>query len=144
VTVVLALAALLLGSRLLPDEKGKSVAWRDFSAQVGPLTIRRADDRVFRERSKLAKYLSGAHPGRPLPAVDFSARQLLLVSSGPRSSTGYSVVVLSARERDGKITVRVRERSPRVGEDVQPRVTYPYRLISLPAGKDVYVDWVGR
>jgi hypothetical protein len=52
--------------------------------------------------------------------------------------------VLSARKRGARINVHVQERSPRLDEDVLPRVTYPYRLISLPAGKDVYVDWVGR
>ncbi len=89
-------------------------------------------------------YLKDARASRPAPAVDFSNRQLLLVSPGPRSATGYSVEVLSARERGGKITVRVQERTPPLGEQVQPHVTYPYRLISLPAGKDVYVDWLGR
>jgi hypothetical protein len=141
---VLALSALLLGVRLLPEGKGQAVAWRDLTSQVGPLTIVRSDHRLFRERAKLAKYLQGANASRPVPAVDFSARQLLLVSPGPRSSTGYSVEVVSARESGGTITVRVREISPRLGENVQARVTYPYRLISLPAGKDVYVDWLGR
>jgi hypothetical protein len=141
---VLALSAFLIGAHLLPKGKGDAVAWRDLSPQVGPLTIRRPDARVFRERSKLERFLRGAHRGRPLPPVDFSSRELLLVSPGPRSSTGYSVEVLSVRERGGKITVRVREKTPALGDNVQPGVTYPYRLISLPAGKDVYVDWVGR
>lgn len=141
---MLALSAFLLAVRLVPEGPGQAVAWRDLSSQVGPLTIVRSDHRVFRERSRLEKYLKGTGATRPVPAVDFSTRQLLLVSPGPRSSTGYSVEVLNARERGGKITVRVKERSPRLGENVRPRVTYPYRLISLPAGKDVYVDWVGR
>jgi hypothetical protein len=141
---VLALSAFLLAVRLLPEGKGQAVAWRDLTSQVGPLEIVHSDHRLFRERSRLEKYLKGVQAARPAPAVDFSARQLLLVSPGPRSSTGYSVEVLSARERGGTITVRVRERTPQLGENVQPRVTYPYRLISLPAGNDVYVDWLGR
>jgi hypothetical protein len=141
---VLALAALLLGVRLLPDDKGETVAWQDLTSQVGPLTIVHSDHRVFRDHAELADYLTEAKASRPAPAVNFSTRQLLLVSPGPRSSTGYSVEVLSAREDDGKIVVRVRERTPRLGEKVEPHVTYPYRLISLPAGKDVYVDWLGR
>jgi protease stability complex PrcB-like protein len=144
VTAVLALAAFLFAARLLPEEKAQAVAWRDLSSQVGTLTILRSEHRVFREQPKLAKYLEAAHAKRPAPPVDFSKRQLLLVSPGPRSGTGYSVEVLSAQERGERITVRVRERSPRLGEEVRPRVTYPYRLLSLPAGKDVYVDWAGR
>ena len=135
---------LLLGVRLLSEGAGKAVAWQDLTSQVGPLTIVRSDHRVFREQAKLVEYMTEAKASRPAPAVDFSTRQLLLVSPGPRSSTGYSVEVLSARERSGKITVRVRERTPRLGEQVEPHVTYPYRLISLPAGKDVSVDWLGR
>jgi hypothetical protein len=143
VTAVIALSAILLAVRLLPEGESHAIAWRDLSPQVGPLTIRRSDARVFRERSKMEKYLSGAHHG-PVPPVDFSTQQLLLVTPGPRSSTGYSVQVLSVRARGGTITVRIRERSPGLGDEVKARVTYPYRMISLPAGKDVYVDWVGR
>jgi PrcB C-terminal len=141
---VLALAAILLAVRLLHEEEGQAVAWRDLSSQIGPLTIVRSERRVFRKRSELTSYLRQARAQRPAPAIDFSARQLLIVSPGPRSSTGYSVEVLSARERGERIAVRVRERSPGLGADVRPRVTYPYRLISLPAGRDVYIDWVGR
>ncbi len=141
---MLTLATILLAVRLRPEEEGQAVAWRDLSSEVGPLTIVRPEHRVFRKRSKLERYLRGVRAERPTPAVDFSASQLLIVSPGPRSSTGYSVEVLSARKRGERITVRVRERSPRLGADVRPRVTYPFRLISLTAGPDVYVDWVGR
>ena len=106
--------------------------------------IVRSERRLFRQRPQLVRYLKDAKGKHPAPKVDFSTRQLLLVSPGPRSSTGYGVQVLSARERDGKITVRVRERAPRLGQRVAPHVTYPYRLLSLPAGKSVFVDWVGR
>jgi hypothetical protein len=141
---VVALSGFLLAVRLLPEGKGQAVAWQDLTSQVGPLTILGPVHRVFRERPKLERYLSSSGARGPAPAVDFSARQLLIVSPGPRSSTGYSVEVLSAREHGGRIDVRVRERAPGLGVNVQPRVTYPYRLISLPASKDVYVDWVGR
>lgn len=141
---MLALAALLLGLRLLPEENGKAVVWQDLTPKVGPLRIVRSERRVFRERTKLGEYLAEARASRAAPTVDFSARQLLLVSPGPRSSTGYSIEVLSARERGSNIVVRVRERTPPLGEDVEPHVTYPYRLISLPAGDDVHVDWAGR
>jgi hypothetical protein len=141
--VVLA-AALLLAARLLPDEKGDPVVWRDLSPQVGPLRVNASQHPLFRERSQLARYLRRAGARRAAPKIDFSRQQLVLVSPGPRSSTGYSVEVVSVREHDGKITVRVRERAPRLTEQVEARVTYPYRLLSLPAGDDVYVDWIGR
>jgi hypothetical protein len=121
---------------------GRSVTWSDLSAQVGPLTITRETKRVFRERKQLVEYLAAS--GGSTPAVDFERRQLLLVAPGPRSSTGYSLEVIGVRERDGTLTVTVRERTPDLGERVEPRVTYPYRLLSLPVGRDVYVDWRGR
>ena len=66
------------------------------------------------------------------------------MSPGPRSSTGYDLEVTDVRERDGKLTVTVHERTPTLEDPVEPRVTFPYRLVSLPAGKDVYVEWPGR
>jgi hypothetical protein len=76
--------------------------------------------------------------------VDFERRQVLLVSPGPRSSTGYAVRVDDVREKGDRIVVTVRERTPRLRDRVVARVTFPYRLLSLPADKDVYVDWKGR
>lgn len=141
---MVAVAALLLATRLLPQKKGHPVAWRDLTAQVGPLRIIRSQHRLFRERAKLADYLKQTRARTSVPNVDFSKRQLLLVSPGPRSSTGYEVRVLSVQERDGKLTVKVRERTPALQDHVAPHVTYPYRLLSLPAGEDVFVDWAGR
>ena len=127
---------------LWPEAKGSSVAWSDLSAEVGPLTITRETKRLFRERRPLTEYLA-ASGGRP-PAVDYERRQLLLVSPGPRSRTGYSIEVLEVRERDRKLTVTVRERAPGTEARIASRITFPYRLLSLPAGRDVYVDWRGR
>jgi hypothetical protein len=47
-------------------------------------------------------------------------------------------------ENDDGITVKVREKTPTLADHVEAEVTYPYRLLSLPAGKAVLVDWVGR
>jgi hypothetical protein len=144
VTAVVAVAGALLAVSLLPEGKGRPVAWRDLTMQVGPLTIADRERRLFRDREELDRYLAQAKARSAAPEIDFSRRQLLLVSPGPRSSTGYEVEVLSMSERGGEITVRVREQTPGLQDRVEARVTHPYRLLSLPAGPDVAVDWIGR
>ena len=141
-TAAVAFTVALVAYELWPEREGQPVTWSDLTAEVGPLTVTRETKRAFRERTSLAKYLTAA--GGRVPVVDLERRQLLLVSPGPRSSTGYSLEVLEVRKRDGSVTVTVRERTPELGERVEPRVTFPYRLLSLPAGRDVYVDWRGR
>ena len=125
---------------LLPHGKSRPVAWRDASSQVGPVLTSDLTRRLFRTPAQFKEFF-GSDAQAP---VDFSTRQLLLISPGPRSSTGYSVRILSVTERDDAITVKVRERTPGLGTRVDPHVTYPYQLITLPAGEDVFVDWVGR
>jgi protease stability complex PrcB-like protein len=139
-----ALVAVGIVVYLLPEAKSHPVAWRDLSGDVGPLPITHSERRLFRESEQLARYLRSVGAKSGPPKVDFSSRQLLLLSPGPRSSSGYAVDVLSVTEKDGKITVKVRERTPTLSDHVQPSVTYPYALLSLPAGADVYVDWIGR
>jgi len=124
-----------------PRSKSHPVEWRALT--VGPLVITFQERRLFRSRPQLTSFLARTSVDR-VPKVDFSTRQLLLVTTGPRSSSGYAIDVLGASEKEGKITVKVRERTPGLGTRVDPHVTYPYRLISLPAGEDVFVDWVGR
>ena len=140
----MAATGVLLAVSLLPAEKSRPLAWRDLTTQVGPMTIADREHRLFRNREDFDRYLAQARArGRP-PQIEFAQRQLLLVSPGPRSSTGYEVEVLSVSERDGEITVRVREQTPTLQDRVEARVTHPYRLLSLPAGRDVAVDWLGR
>ena len=141
-TAAVAFALVLLAYQLWPEGEGRRVAWQDLTAQTGPLTITRETKRLFQEESVFKKYVAGA--GGKAPAADFDRRQVLLVSPGPRSSTGYAVEILGVRERDGELTVTVRERTPSLNDRAEPRVTFPYRLLSLPAGRDVYVDWPGR
>jgi hypothetical protein len=133
----------VLASRVGSDEKSARVSWRDLSAQVGPIVLTGSQRRLFREPEQFARFLHRVE-AQSEPRIDFERRQLLLLSPGPRSSSGYSVEILRVSERSETITVRVREKAPGLADHVSPHVTYPYRLLSLPAGKDVYVDWIGR
>ncbi len=126
---------------------GRPVAWQDVTPKLGALPLPRPAGQVFETREELRTFFARVLPGRAprrLP-IDFRRREALLLSPGPRSSTGYDVVVERVREERGRIVVRVRERTPTLGERVAPRVTHPYRLITLPRSrKPVYIVWEGR
>ena len=69
----------------------------------------------------------------------------MLAAVGPRSSTGYAVHVVRITERRGRIDVLLREQTPSLGEGVIPRLTFPYRLIAIPAtSKPVHFRFEGR
>jgi hypothetical protein len=71
-------------------------------------------------------------------------RERILVSPGPRSSTGYRVEVVRVVEQRRQILLEVREATPRLGQRVQARVTYPYKLIEIPrTRKHVSLHWLG-
>lgn len=72
-------------------------------------------------------------------------RERILVSPGPRSSTGYAVEVVRVVEQRRQILLEVRELTPRLGQRVQARVTYPYKLIEIPrTRKHVALHWLGH
>jgi len=92
-------------------------------------------------------YLQHAMPGRriELPRIDFSRREAILVAAGPRSSTGYHLRILGVREVGSRIVVTVRERTPSLGQPVTAKVTYPFRLITVPrSDKHLRLKWLGR
>ena len=102
---------------------------------------------VFRDRASLVDVLERNNPGRPidLPAIDFSRQEVYLVAAGPRSSTGYDLRVVRVEEKGGRIVVVVHEQTPSLGDQVQARVTYPFRLIALPRSDEpVKLKWPGR
>lgn len=70
---------------------------------------------------------------------------MALLAVGPRSSTGYELRVVRVTEQEDRVTVVVRERTPGLEDRVQARLTFPYRLIAVPAGeKPVFFSLQGR
>jgi PrcB C-terminal len=125
----------------------RPVAYEDLTAGLRPAEFPRQIRQIFRSRSELVDYLEHAMPGRRLqvPRIDFARREAILLAAGPRSSTGYELRILSVRETGSRIIVRMRERAPSLGDAVTAKVTYPFRLISVPhSGKSLRLKWLGR
>jgi len=119
----------------------------DLTRQTGPLEFTHITRDLFRDREALLDVLQQNNPGRAiqLPSIDFRRREVYLVATGPRSSTGYVLEVLRVQDVGDHIVVVVHERTPSLGDAVQARVTYPFRLIALPrSDKPVNLKWPGR
>lgn len=102
---------------------------------------------MYHSRAALQGLLDATMPGRAptVPPLDFSRDEVVVVSLGPRSSSGYSLRVVSLLERRRGIYLTLRERTPALGEPVDPHVTYPYRALAIRrSAKPVYVKLQGR
>jgi hypothetical protein len=128
-------------------EASRVVPYTDLTQQVGPLEFTRITISLCKDRAKLLEILERNNPGRKigLPPIDFGRRVAYLVAAGPRSSTGYHLRIVSVRDESGRVLIVVHEETPSLGEPVSARVTYPFRLITLPRGsKPVKLKWPGR
>jgi hypothetical protein len=80
-----------------------------------------------------------AHPFSRVTAA--AGEERVLITSGPRSSTGYALEVRRAVVERGRVSIIVRE----LDEPGRAGVTYPYRLLVFPKlDKPVHVHWEGR
>ena len=125
----------------------KPLAYRDLTTALAPLEPPAQTERRFSRSETLAKYVRSVRPGKPLrlPRVDFSRDEAVLVATGPRSSTGYALIVASADEQRGRVTIRFRERAPNPGDPQRARITYPYRLLVFrKLDKPVHIELQGR
>jgi hypothetical protein len=122
------------------------LAYEDLTAKVGGLEFTRITVDTAKSRKELREVLARNNPGAKirLPAVDYDTHETFLVAAGPRSSTGYALRVVRVYEHGDHVQVLVRERTPSLGDAVHARVTYPFRLISLPSHKPVHLKWLGR
>jgi hypothetical protein len=144
---VAALAGGVVWTQAVDPSGAKAVAWQDVTARMDGLLWPKSVTRSFWKRQQVVRYLARTFPRKPpaVPPFDFARRRLVLVAAGPRSSTGYAVEILGVTERRADIQVLARERTPSLRERVVPRLTSPYRLITIPAtSKRVYVQWQGR
>jgi hypothetical protein len=125
----------------------RELRWRDLNGELGRVEFTRKVTGVYHSRGPLERLLRATMPGRPprLPRVDWSHEEVVVVSLGPRSSSGYALRVRRVVERRRGIDVFLREQTPSLGEPVDPHVTYPYRAIALRrSGKPVFVKLQGR
>ena len=140
---VVTLLTLLTGCGSSP----RNVPYADLTRQTGQLDFTRITRDVFRNRAALLDVIERNNPGRTirLPDIDFERSEVYLVAAGPRSSSGYELQVLRVQDLGDHIVVVVHERTPSLGNAVQARVTYPFRLIALPrSSKPVKLKWPGR
>jgi len=145
---VLAIAGGVVWTQVYEPGGTKELAWHDVTAEVrGPAIWPKSVTRSFWRQRQVDRYLARIFPRRSprLPRIDYARDRLVLIAAGPRSSTGYRVEVLRATERRGDIHILARELTPTLAQRVQPRLTSPFRLITIPAtDKRVYVQWQGR
>jgi hypothetical protein len=123
------------------------VPYRDISSQLRGYEPPRLAREVFTSRAELAKYLRHTVPAghARMPRVDWAHREAILVASGPRSSTGYSLRVVSLYARGSRLALTVKERTPSLGEPVAAKVTYPFVLITVPrTDKSLLLHFQGR
>jgi hypothetical protein len=134
-------------THLWQESGARPLAYRDLTAALAPLEPPAQTERRFRRHDTLAAYVRGVRPGEPLrlPRIDFSREEAVFVATGPRSSTGYALDVVSAKEERGRLVIRFRERTPSLGEPQRARLTYPYRLLVFRnVHKPVYLELQGR
>jgi hypothetical protein len=127
--------------------EARPVSYVDLTRDAGQLEFTRITRGHFESRADLVEVLERHNPGRQikLPPIDFSQRSVYLVAAGPRSSTGYRLRIVEVRDEGDDIVVVVREETPSLGDPVAARVTYPFRLISLPrTDEPVKLKWLGR
>ena len=98
--------------------------------------------REFISRPQLAAWLH-SRGGTFVPRVAFPRWRVALISLGPRSTTAFSLRVLSVSQDDDRVIVRVARRNATLADPGRPKLTFPYRLITLPTtGKPIQVAWV--
>ncbi len=145
--VALVLLAGVIWTQVVQGRSEKHLAWQDVTARMGPVLWPKSVSRSFWRRRQVVRYLTRTFPQGPphVPAFDFARRRLILVAAGPRSSTGYGVKIVRITERRSTIDVLAHEVTPSLRSRTMPRLTSPYRLITIPAtSKRVYVQWQGR
>ena len=119
--------------------------WIDLTPEAGPLVFPHATTRELPGPKTFALYLRLHHVRRRVPPPDFEHRAVLVVAVGPRSSTGYSLRVLSVTEQRNRVVVKLREHTPTTSDPGSIRIVYPYRMITFPrTGKSTFVTIEGR
>ena len=145
--VALVAAGWLLYTQVWGAGGSHPVAWRDVTREMGTVEFTRRALGVYHSRGSFTRLLDATMAGRAPkpPKLNWDRDQIVVISLGPRSSTGYELVVDRVLERRRGIYVYAHEQTPALGEPVDARVTYVYRVLTMHGrAKPVYVKLRGR
>ena len=122
---------------------GGPLSVENVTSQVDSPRFAEAETRVFETGEETLRHLRSRDAGNVI--LERGDQRYVLIAVGPRSSTGYRLRLENAVEERGRILIEVRELTPGVSDRVDPRVTYPFLLLEIPAGdKPVRVELAGR
>ena len=126
----------LVYTKAIARDSGHPVPWRDLTARLGPVRWPRLTISILRDPEKLPKILAIVTPrGQPVPqppTIDFRHRIAIVYATGPRSSTGYDLRVARIVDEGDRISFHFHEITPTLNQHVTAKLTYPYRLITIP------------
>lgn len=125
----------------------RPLLWRDATAGLQRPFLNKPAAMLFDTRAELEAWLREAEPGREpaVPPIDFERSDAVLLTTGPRSSSGYAIEIVGVREERGRLVVRARERTPSLGDAVAARLDSPVALLVVPdRDKPLSVEWIGR
>jgi len=145
--VCIAAAGWIVYAHAWRDGGGKALPFRDATSQLRGIQPAREANRLFVNELEVFYYLRFADPGHvvQLPLIDFTRDEAVFVSTGPRSSTGYSIRVVSVVEERGRVVVTLQQRTPTLADPGHAIATYPYRLVVFrKVDKPVHIAWPGR
>jgi hypothetical protein len=145
--LALAIAGRLLYTQVWGMGGEHAVQWADLTHRMGTIEFTRRVQGVYHSRAAFERLLEATMPGRvpKLPPHDWARNQVVVIALGPRSSTGYSLQIERVVDRRRGIYVYAHERTPSLGEPVEARVTYVYRVLAMHGrAKPVYVKLRGR
>lgn len=90
---------------------------------------------IIKDRESLLKLYGQVNktrkPGFPIPNIDFSVETIVAVFMGEKNAGGYGVAVEEVKEKNGKLTVFIKETKPNPGDMVITVMTQPFCVIKI-------------
>ncbi len=87
---------------------------------------------LYSDEAEFAKVWDDAHPGEPMPDVDFSREAVIALFAGERPSGGHAIKVEDIIVSDGAETVFIARTEPGPGCIVTQAITTPFTFVKVP------------
>ncbi len=78
------------------------------------------------------RHTASAIPKPSIPPIDFSKSSLIFVSSGRKTSGGYSIEISSVKQKNDYTEVTVTSKGPKPGALTAEALTAPFHIVEIP------------
>jgi hypothetical protein len=95
---------------------------------------------ILSEEKEINMLLSDENLKNKIKPSDIKTSNFAIINLGEKSTSGYSISVEKVTELSDRISIKIKENTPKTNENVMDVISYPFAILKINSKKPIFFD----